>query len=174
MAITESSAVIRLINSVQGQPILDSFHEPEEPLAFAPESPPLQADFPTFVVKAPKRGRWPLYDTVTTSELDFRYRSSKLKETGEVVITGWLRGHEAEPAEVEKEMRRQLELRKNQPGGPSTGSVFKNPEGDHAGRLIEECGLKGHRIGGVEVSSTASRRHSSTWFRGRRTLTRLP
>jgi len=62
MASTESSAVIRLINSVHGAPILDSFHEPvREPLAFAPEAPPLQADFRTVMVKAPTRSRWPLF-----------------------------------------------------------------------------------------------------------------
>jgi UDP-N-acetylmuramate dehydrogenase len=42
--------------------------------------------------------------------------------------------------------------RANQPGGQNAGSVFTNPPGDAAGRLIEQCGLKGLRVGGVVVS----------------------
>jgi UDP-N-acetylmuramate dehydrogenase len=42
--------------------------------------------------------------------------------------------------------------RANQPGGSNAGSVFTNPDGDSAGRLIEESGLKGFRLGSAEVS----------------------
>lgn len=46
-----------------------------------------------------------------------------------------------------------LNLRSNQPHEPSAGSAFKNPKGDHAGRLIEEVGLKGVKKGGMQWSN---------------------
>jgi UDP-N-acetylmuramate dehydrogenase len=42
--------------------------------------------------------------------------------------------------------------RANQPGGSNAGSVFTNPPGDSAGRLIDACGLKGLAVGGIRVS----------------------
>jgi UDP-N-acetylmuramate dehydrogenase len=43
--------------------------------------------------------------------------------------------------------------RLTQPSGASLGSMFKNPEGDYAGRLIEQAGLKGTRVGDAAISS---------------------
>lgn len=56
---------------------------------------------------------------------------------------------------AEKDMKEWLARRKaTQPvGKPSAGSTFRNPPGDHAARLIEACGLKGHRVGGATVST---------------------
>src|SRR5690606_13920231 len=42
--------------------------------------------------------------------------------------------------------------RENQPGGPNAGSVFTNPEGESAGRLVEAAGAKGLRLGTAQVS----------------------
>ncbi len=55
-------------------------------------------------------------------------------------------GYDQEKAEQFKLMR------KNQPKLPSAGSVFKNPKGDFAGRLIQEVGLKGYRLGDLSFS----------------------
>jgi UDP-N-acetylmuramate dehydrogenase len=69
-----------------------------------------------------------------------------------VVLAARLRGYRASRSDIEARMQRMLEARKHQPSGPSTGSVFKNPPGDYAGRLIEACGLKGYRLGGAQIS----------------------
>ena len=85
-------------------------------------------------------------------ELEFSYRNSKLKQTGEVVITARLQGKPDEPLNIERKLKEELKVRKTQPTGPSAGSVFTNPPGDFAGRLIEACELKGLQIGGAQIS----------------------
>lgn len=90
--------------------------------------------------------------SMNNSELEFTYRSSRLQKTGEVVLSAQLQGKSDEPEKIKLRMNEFLRLRKNQPSGSSTGSVFKNPSGHFAGKLIEKCGLKGTQIGGAKIS----------------------
>jgi len=86
--------------------------------------------------------------------LRFEYRRAPGLPAGAVVVAAAFRVRESSRAEVQGEVDRHLAKRaRSQPlDVPSCGSVFKNPPGDFAGRLIEAAGLKGARSGGAEIS----------------------
>jgi UDP-N-acetylmuramate dehydrogenase len=87
-------------------------------------------------------------------EAGFSYRRSELP--GTVVVTGGtVRLAPGDPASIRARMDEAREWRRRtQPlAEPNCGSVFKNPPGDHAARLIEAAGAKGLRVGGASVST---------------------
>ncbi len=85
--------------------------------------------------------------------LVWRYRALELPDSA-VVVAGRFRTQPDEPAAIRARMDALLARRREtQPvTEPSCGSVFKNPSGDHAGRLIEAAGLKGSRAGAARIS----------------------
>lgn len=91
--------------------------------------------------------------TRSNHECGFRYRHSDIPAT-DVVVAVRLQLPSRPRAEIEKAVRELRDRRKaREPHGvPNAGSIFKNPPNDFAGRLIEQCGLKGRRVGGAEVS----------------------
>jgi len=92
--------------------------------------------------------------TIAVSDCGFAYRDSRFKLGGEVVIGGVLELGRGDPASINALIDgHQQHRRRTQPlADQNAGSVFRNPDGDHAGRLIEAAGLKGHRIGSARVS----------------------
>lgn len=88
-------------------------------------------------------------------EFGYGYRTSRLKrkEVQAVVLSAELLLEPSTPQQVRQRIAAFSQRRKTtQPPGASMGSMFKNPPGDYAGRLIEAAGLKGLRVGNVEVS----------------------
>ena len=87
------------------------------------------------------------------TEIDWGYRYSDLPARG-VIVECALRVEEGDVNAIQRTMEASFERRKaTQPVGKAcAGSVFRNPPGDSAGRLIEACGMKGFRLGAAAVS----------------------
>jgi UDP-N-acetylmuramate dehydrogenase len=89
--------------------------------------------------------------------LDASYRMTRIKGATRprpwTVLRTVLRLPKGDPGELTRRAEEHAEFRRRtQPTGACSGSVFANPDGDFAARLIEEAGLKGHRIGAMQVS----------------------
>ena len=90
---------------------------------------------------------------VPAARLDLGYRRSNLAATA-VVVDATLALAGGDRAAGEATLAEIVRWRReNQPGGPNAGSVFTNPPGDSAGRLVDAAGAKGLRIGSAEVST---------------------
>ena len=90
------------------------------------------------------------------AEMQFGYDVSRLHTSGEVALAVTFALAAGDPATMHRTMQENLSWRGSRHPWleyhPSAGSVFKKIEGVGAGRLIDQCGLKGHRIGGAQIS----------------------
>jgi UDP-N-acetylmuramate dehydrogenase len=95
-------------------------------------------------------------ETWPAERLEFAYRQSWLKRNPgrAVVLSAAFRLGPGDPQALKARVAELTDYRKRtQPTGASWGSMFKNPPGDHAGRLIDAAGLKGERRGEAEIST---------------------
>lgn len=88
-------------------------------------------------------------------DMKFSYRHTVLQERPGIVVSATFKLAHGDRKEIAAALAAHKDRRRRtQPLQlPSAGSVFRNPPGDHAARLIEEAGLKGFRVGGAEVST---------------------
>jgi len=93
---------------------------------------------------------------VSGAEMRFGYDISRLHGSGEIALSAVMRLAPTDPAVLDRTIQENLGWRGARHPWldihPSAGSIFKKIEGVGAGRLIDQCGLKGYRIGGAQVS----------------------
>ncbi len=92
--------------------------------------------------------------SINADELDLSYRHSYFSDKNLCIVSVTLRLGKGDPARIRQTMTELLNRRKEkQPlDFPSAGSTFKRPEGSYASMLIDQCGLKGFRVGNAQVS----------------------
>ena len=92
--------------------------------------------------------------TLNKEDMNFSYRHSICQDKRYIVLQAEFELIQRDVEEIKKQMSENLEFRKaHQPALslPNCGSVFKNPEGESAGRLLDSCGVKELKIGGAKV-----------------------
>lgn len=91
-------------------------------------------------------------------EMELSYRTSIFQRRNSIITKAVFKLHKAEMSEIEAMMNELMARRKEkQPlEYPNAGSTFKRPQGQFAGKLIQDCGLKGVSIGGAQVSEKHS------------------
>jgi UDP-N-acetylmuramate dehydrogenase len=91
---------------------------------------------------------------MTREQMGFAYRTSRLQKEPGIVMEAVFRLNPSDRAEITEKMRQyRLKRLTTQPLNlPCAGSVFRNPPGDYAARLIEAAGLKGMTVGGAQIS----------------------
>jgi UDP-N-acetylmuramate dehydrogenase len=112
----------------------------------------------TYVARVETLSRDGAFDVRTAADYTIGYRSVTHHDgraLADVFTAAWFRFPQGDVATGRSRIKALLARRiATQPLAlPNAGSVFRNPPGDHAARLIEACGLKGHRIGGASVST---------------------
>ena len=92
--------------------------------------------------------------TCPRAELDVSYRYTRFKyASAEIIVSAVLQLTPGSPTDIQSKVREAVDRRSWQPKGAwCAGCVFKNPSGSHAGKLIDQAGLKGKKIGGAMVS----------------------
>ena len=92
--------------------------------------------------------------TLTGEQMNFRYRGSVVEDEGYIVLEAVMELKEGNLEEIQARMEElSVQRRTKQPiEFPSAGSTFKRPEGYFAGKLIQDAGLRGYRVGGAQVS----------------------
>lgn len=92
--------------------------------------------------------------TLTKDELEFSYRHSCIQEREYIVLDAVLELRQGEEKQIREVMDdfRNRRIGKQPLEYPSAGSTFKRPEGYFAGKLIQDAGLRGYRVGGAQVS----------------------
>lgn len=93
--------------------------------------------------------------TWKVDEFKYRYRGSRLKHDRSqiLVLSATFKLEEGNQEEIDEKVAAYLaRRRKTQPNLPSTGSTFMNPPGNFSAKLIQESGLKGTQIGGIQIN----------------------